>query len=124
MVWPNVVGPFLLAWVAFVRAAASARRLWARPLVVQQDCGWWLPEGLVVIACFAWALSRTALSLLSTSIQSGPLTVTSKEAVLLRGGMITLLGLGIVVLGSPPPLCSSVNCLMASNCSSGALSGI
>ena len=59
-----------------------------------------------------------------TSIRSGPLTVTSKEAVLLRGGMITLLGLDVMVLGNPPPLYSSVNCLMASNCSSGALSGI
>ena len=59
-----------------------------------------------------------------TSLLSGPLTVTSKEAVLLRGGMITLLGLEVMLLGKPLPLCSSVNRLVASNCSSGALSGI
>ena len=59
-----------------------------------------------------------------TSLLSGPLTVTSREAGLLLGGVITLLDLVVVVLRSRPPLCSSENRLMTSNCSSGAFSGI
>ena len=56
-----------------------------------------------------------------TSLLSGPLTVTSREAGLLLGGVITLLDLVVVVLRSRPPLCSSENYLMSS---SGAFSGI
>ena len=53
MVWPSVVGRFLLAWVASVKVAASARRLWVHPTVVQQPCGWHLSVGLVVVTYFA-----------------------------------------------------------------------
>ena len=50
--------------------------------------------------------------------------MTSKEAILLRSGLVVLLGMVAKLLGRFPPLCSFENRLMASNCSSGALSGI
>ena len=92
----------------------------ATALWVASVCG---PGGGNIL-CLGAVQDCAELAEYVTSLRSGPLMVTSKEAGLLRGGMITLLGLDIVVLGSRPPLCSSVNCLMTSNCSSGALSGI
>ena len=87
---------------------------------------------LIVAVRLGWAVAAgpstvpdtTELAAYLTSLLSGPLTVTSREAGLLLGGMITLLDLEVVVLRSRPPLCTSENRLMTSNCSSGALSGI
>ena len=53
MVWPSEVAPLWLASVASGKAGAFARRLWVRPLVVQQPCEWLLPEGLVGVVYFA-----------------------------------------------------------------------
>ena len=92
----------------------------ATALWVASVCG---PGGGNIL-CLGAVLDCAELAEYVTSLRLGPLTVTFKEAALLRGGMITLLGLGMMVLGNPPPLCSSVNRLMASNCSSSTLSGI
>ena len=53
----------------------------------------------------------------------GPLVVVRREFCLLGSGIAMLSILGRVVRCSPLPLCSSENRLMASSCSSGALSG-
>ena len=53
----------------------------------------------------------------------GPLVVVRREVGLLGSGMDMLPILGRVVRRNPLPLCSSENRLMASSCSSSALSG-
>ena len=102
-----------------MKAVASARRLQAH-LWLAAACG---PGGAGKV-CLGAVPDTAELVEYVPSLLSGPLTVTSKEAGLLCGGTIKLLGRDVMVLGSRPLLCSSVNRLMTSNCSSGALSSI
>ena len=67
-------------------------------------------------ACLGAVQDTAELIEYVTSLLSSPLTVTSKEAGLLYGGMITLLGWDVVVTESRLPLCSSEHRLITSNC--------
>ena len=76
-----------------------------------------------VVAAGPSAVPDTAELVLVAPLLFGPLVAVPREVGLLGSGMAALSILGRVVRCSPLPLCSSENRLMASSCSSGALSG-
>ena len=78
--------------------------------------------GCVIVAGSS-VVSGTAGLVLVAPLLLGPPIAVRREAGLLGNGVGVLPSLGREMRCSPLPLCSSVNRLMTSNCSSGALSG-